>query len=312
MLRTTFDVNPLRVVAAGITVLLMMSIGSVVMAQETRSIVHKSGTTELSGKPTHIVALEYSFVQAVDALGVSPVGIADDDQRARIDQLLGKAIQYKSVGTRLEPNLEIVSSLSPDLIIADEKRHSAIYQQLSSIAPTIVLNSWDGTYQEIKDAVVVIATALGIRSTGEDIVAAHEAFMAQLASKIPAGEQRRFLLAVANPDSVALHTSTSFSGSVFQTLRLIPAIENHSDDPVESGVGLERLVAVNPDILLIATDRPGTVFDQWQGNAAWENISAVKNHLVFQVDRNQFSRFRGLNTAERMAREILKKVYNVE
>ncbi len=38
----------------------------------------------------------------------------------------------------------------------------------------------------------------------------------------------------------------------------------------------------------------------------------VKNGLVFEVDRNQFSRFRGLLTAEMIAREILAKVYNAQ
>ena len=283
------------------------------MAQDAkRTIAHELGSTEISGTPGRVVALEYSFVQALDSLGVTPAGISDDDQAARIEQLLGKKIDYVSVGTRLEPNLELVSSLRPDLIIADETRHAAIYQQLSAIAPTVVLNSWEGSYDVIKQSVVTIADALGDKAKGEAAVAAHEATMAELAARIPAGEKRTFLLVVANADSLALHTSNSFSGSTFQALKLTPAIQSDNADPVESGVGLERLVAVNPDVLLVATDGKGTVFDQWQDNAAWKGISAVKNNLVFEVNRNQFSRFRGLLTAETMAREILAKVYNVQ
>ncbi len=89
--------------------------------------------------------------------------------------------------------------------------------------PTIVLNSWEGTYEVIKESVVTIAEALGDKAKGEAAVAAHEATIAELAAKIPAGETRTFLLAVANPDSLALHTSASFTGSVFQALGLTPA-----------------------------------------------------------------------------------------
>lgn len=286
--------------------------GTATLAQEARTITHQLGTTDITGTPTKVVALEYSFIQALNAIGVTPVGIADDDQPARIEQLLGKKIDYTSVGTRLEPNLELVASLQPDLIIADETRHAAIYEQLSAIAPTIVLNSWEGTYDEIKSAVVTIAEAMGDKAKGEAAVAAHEATMADLASKIPAGETRTFLLAVANPDSFSLHTSNSFTGSVFHALNLTPAIEDPNAEATESAVGLERVVAVNPDVLLVATEGKATVFDQWKTNAAFQNISAVKNGLVFEVDRNQFSRFRGLLTAEMMAREILSKVYNVQ
>jgi len=272
-----------------------------------RTITHLLGSTEITGKPQRIVALEFSFVQSLDALGVVPVGITDDNQPKRIEQLLGKKVEYSSVGTRLEPNLELVSALAPDLIIADQLRHSAIYAQLSAIAPTIVLNSWEGSYQTIKEGVATIADALGEKDKGEKAVADHDAVIAALVAKIPAGEKRRFLLAVANADSMSLHTSASFTGSVFKAMGLTPAID--STDAVESGASLERLIAVNPDVFLVATDAGGTVFDQWKSNSAFTNISAVKSGNIFEVDRNQFSRFRGLKTAEMIAGEILAKVY---
>lgn len=275
-----------------------------------RTISHSIGATDIEGAPSRIIALEFSFVQALDVIGLAPVGIADDNRANRIEKLLGKRITYGSVGTRLEPNLELVSELSPDLIIADKIRHSAIYSQLSSLAPTIVLNSWEGDYQTIRRSVITIADALGNKTKGEKAVAEHDARLAALISKIPSGEKRRFLLAVANPDTMSLHTSSSFAGSVFVAMNLVPAID--SANAVESGAGLERLAAVNPDVLLVATDSPGTVFEQWKDNAAWKNVAAVRNGMVFEVNRNQFSRFRGLKTAEMMVREILAKVYEVE
>jgi ABC-type Fe3+-citrate transport system substrate-binding protein len=293
-----------------IATLLAMAVLPAAAGEAMRKITHLLGETEISGQPKRVVALEFSFVQALDALGVIPTGIADDNQPARIEQLLGRKIDYVSVGTRLEPNLELVSALQPDLIIADDLRHAAIYSQLASIAPTIVLNSWEGDYDTIKASVLTISEALGERPAGEQALARHEAVIAGLAARMPDGEQSRILLAVATPDSMSLHTSSSFTGSVFRALGLTPAID--SADAIESGAGLERLIAVNPDILLVATDPGGTVFDQWGSNAAWRNIPAVRNGKVFQVDRNQFSRFRGMKTAEMIATEVLDKVYAVK
>lgn len=273
---------------------------------DTRVITHELGDTEITGKPKHVVALEFSFVQALDSLGLEPVGIADDDDPSRIEQMLNKKTDYASVGTRLEPNLELVSSLHPDLIIADLSRHSAIYEQLQQIAPTIVLNSWEGSYQDIKDSVVTIADALGDRSKGEQVVAEHESRMAELAAQIPAGEDRRFLLAVATPDAMSLHTSSAFTGSVFAALGLTPAIE--SDQPIESGVGIERVLSVDPDVLFVAVDGPGTVLDQWSTNSAWASMAAVQDKAVYEVNRNQYARFRGLQTAEIIATDIVKNV----
>ncbi|MDG4797079.1 ABC transporter substrate-binding protein [Micromonospora sp. WMMD1082] len=280
--------------------------GSTSQTGTARTITHELGETAITGTPGRVVALEFSFVQALDALGVQPVGIADDDDADRIRQLLGAPIEYTSVGTRLEPNLELVSSLSPDLIIADLTRHTAIVPQLKQIAPTIVLNSWEGSYQDIKDAVVTIADALDDRTKGEQVVAQHEARIKELAARIPDGEDRRFLLAVATPDAMSLHTSAAFSGSVFQALGLSAAVT--ADDAVESGVGIERLLDVDPDVLFVATDGPGTVFEQWQKNSAWSSMSAVAKGSVFNVDRNQYARFRGLQTAETIAADIVQNV----
>jgi ferric citrate transport system substrate-binding protein len=294
--------------AAAVAAGLFPSVPLAEAGSEPRIIKHQMGSTEIAGSPIRIIALEFSFVQALDALGVIPVGIADDNQARRIEQLLARTIEYNSVGTRLEPNLELVSALNPDLIIADEVRHSSIYSQLGSIAPTIVLNSWEGGYQTIKDGFLTVASALGDRPKGEKVLARHEAAMAELITRIPKGEKRSFLLAVATSDSMSLHTSSSFTGSVFEAMGLRHAIK--SPLAVESGAGLERMIAVNPDVLLVATDDGNTVFDQWKDSSAFANISAVKTKKVFQVNRNQFARFRGLQTAEMIAREILAKVYS--
>lgn len=289
---------------------LALTVTSTVQAQDARTIAHELGETTITGTPVRIVALEFSFVQALDSLGVVPVGITDDNQPDRIEQNLGKKIEYSSVGTRLEPNLELISALQPDLIIADERRHGAIYEQLSAIAPTIVLNSWDGSYEDIKNAVVTIADAIGDKAKGEQVVADHDARMAEIAAKIPADNAKTFMLAVATADNWSLHTSDSFSGSIFAAIGVDAAIT--ADEPVESGVGLERLVSVNPGVLLVATDPGGTIFDQVQDNSAWKSIAAVQDNLVFEVNRNQYARFRDLRTAELIANDILTKVFNVQ
>ena len=78
-----------------------------------------------------------------------------------IEQLVNGKMKYTSVGTRQQPNLEVISSLKPDLIVADVQRHKAIYKDLEQIAPTIELNSRESTYEENIDAFKTIAKATG-------------------------------------------------------------------------------------------------------------------------------------------------------
>lgn len=143
-------------------------------SKDSRVIHDEEGKTTVSGTPKRVVVLELSFLDAVHNLGITPVGIADDNKKDMIKKLVGSSIDYTSVGTRSEPNLEVISSLKPDLIIADAERHKNIYKQLKKIAPTIELKSREATYDETIDSFTTIAKALNKEDEGKEKLAEHK------------------------------------------------------------------------------------------------------------------------------------------
>lgn len=270
------------------------------------TVKHDKGETTIEGSVEKVVALEFSFVDAMLTLDKTPVGIADDEDESRITQLAGKQLDYTSVGTRSEPNQEIIASLSPDLIIADTDRHAGIYEQLSKIAPTIVLNSREGSYQDMKDNTVTIAEALGEKAKGETAVADHEKRMEELKKSAKGVDSKTVQLVTAREDSLHIATDSSFVGSVIETIGV--------DVPVKSEkayeeASLERIAEVNPDVLLIASDVDRPITDTWKGNPVWDNMKANSTPKSnFEVDRNLYTRFRGLRTAEHVAEDVIKKL----
>ncbi len=137
------------------TVLLML-LSSALMSfsafSQARSVQDEQGTFELEAIPQRIVVLEFSFVDALAAVDVSPVGVADDNDAIRVIPAVRAKIEpWQSVGMRSQPSLEAIAVLKPDLIIADAERHCAIYQDLQRIAPTLLLKSRGETYQGTKN-----------------------------------------------------------------------------------------------------------------------------------------------------------------
>lgn len=117
--------------------------------KDTISVKDENGTVKVPKDAKRIVVLEYSFADALAALDVKPVGIADDGKKKRIIKPVREKIgDYTSVGTRKQPNLEEISKLKPDLIIADSSRHKGINKELNKIAPTLSLKSFDGDYKQ--------------------------------------------------------------------------------------------------------------------------------------------------------------------
>jgi ferric hydroxamate transport system substrate-binding protein len=109
-------------------------------ASGERVIEHVGGTTTLTGDPQRIVVLEWYLLEQVLAAGLQPVGVADIEGYTTLVTIpLELSDDAVDVGTRQEPSLESIAAVEPDLILADDGRHEAIYDQLSDIAPTILV-----------------------------------------------------------------------------------------------------------------------------------------------------------------------------
>lgn len=268
-----------------------------------KTIIHEMGETDVEGTPKKVVALELSFVDSLTALGIDAAGIADDEKKEMITKLVGKEIEYTSVGTREQPNLEVISSLQPDLIIADAERHKNVYEDLQKIAPTIVLKSRESTYQENLDAFNTIAQAIGKENEAKTRLAEHEKTIEETKAKLKADPNATILPAVVRDTSFQAHTSSSYDGELLEDLGFKNAIQQ--EEPYAE-MNLEQLVEIDPDILLLANNEGKLITDEWKNNPLWKNLKAVKNGHVYDVDRDLWTRFRGVESAEAIGADMLK------
>ncbi|MGE8021782.1 ABC transporter substrate-binding protein [Peribacillus frigoritolerans] len=270
--------------------------------QETRTIKHEMGETEMKNTPKKIVTLELSFVDSLNALGIKPIGISDDNKKDMITKLVGQEMEYTSVGTREQPNLEVISSLQPDLIIADAERHKGIYKDLQKIAPTIVLKSRESTYQENLDSFKTIAKAVNKEDAAEKRLSEHEKTIKELKSKLTVDSNMTVLPAVVRDTSFQAHTSSSYDGELLERMGLKNAIQQKQP---HAEMNLEQLVEIDPDVLLLANNEGKLLTDEWKDNPLWKDLKAVKNGQVYSVDRDLWTRYRGVVSAEAIAKDTL-------
>lgn len=274
-----------------------------------RVIKHELGETTIEGTPQKIVVLEYSFVDALASVGLSPIGIADDGKAANIVPQLASLIQpWTSVGTRAQPNLEIITSLQPDLIIADFKRHKDIYEKLSKIAPTIVLKSLESTYQENLDSLAAIGAAVDKADAMEKRLDQHKQKMAELAKKVPQGDSRKVMAAVVTDKLFNVHTSTAYTPGVLEAIGLTASIKGTAE-AAYAKLNLEQLIENNPDVIFVMASGGKVMTDEWASNPLWQNLKAAKAGAVYKVDRNLWSKMRGVIAAEAIAEEAIQALY---
>ncbi|WCE28848.1 Fe(3+) dicitrate ABC transporter substrate-binding protein [Vibrio sp. SCSIO 43137] len=278
------------------------SISFAVSAQEQRSVEDEKGTFTITGTPTRIVALEYSFVDALAAAGVSPVGVADDKNVNRILKTIRDQIEpWTSVGMRPQPSLEIIAQLKPDLIIADIQRHSPAYDDLSKIAPTLILKSRGENYQENLEAALKIGIVVNKESEMKQRISKHKSIMADYKAKFSSQQTMQF--AVVNAKGMWMHGPESYAGSVLHSLGIKgPLPEDTEKAYIE--VSLEQLLKVNPDWLLIGPYGEKTIADTWQKNPLFNLLKSKKNQQIITVSPQVWSLNRGMNAAEEIAQNL--------
>jgi iron complex transport system substrate-binding protein len=109
------------------------------------TVSHAGGETTLEREPQRIVALEWHLVEDLLVMGIQPVAIADVEgfkTWVTIDVALDDDVQ--DVGLRQEPSIESLAAAEPDLILGLDYRDITIYDQLSNIAPTILMSAYPG------------------------------------------------------------------------------------------------------------------------------------------------------------------------
>lgn len=267
------------------------------------TVQDEQGSFTLDTPPQRIVVLELSFADALAAIDVSPVGIADDNDPDRILSEIREHLKsWHSVGTRAQPSLEAISALKPDLIIADSSRHSGIYTALKAIAPVLLLKSRNETYEENLHSAEIIGKVLGKDSTMQTRLAQHRETMKGYAAQLPQGTNVVF--GTSREQQFNLYSSDAYTGSVLAALGLsVPKPINNA--PMAS-INLEQLLAINPQWLIVTHYREESIVKRWQQDTLWNLLEAQQKQQIAAVDSNAWARMRGIFAAERVGSDTVK------
>jgi iron complex transport system substrate-binding protein len=264
-------------------------------APEPITITHSKGELTLGAPAQRVVALDYSFLDTLLSLGVTPVGAAidaADGDRGAPPYLQARLTNVASVGARPAPNLETLVTVKPDLIIADEFAHAELYPQLAQIAPTALFNSRKGSYADLMQQLLDIGALTGKRQEAQALFDAQTRLLADAQAQANPGAPP-LTIVVATAKTVTVHSATSFVGSLLEQVGRANGVEPQADAS-QFEVELEGFVTLNPQTLVVFTGADETpIIREWSRNPLWANLEAVKRGRVYEFDRDLWTRGRG-------------------
>lgn len=273
-------------------------------------------TITLPRQPTRIACLVSLCEDILAELGLTPVAVNDTFGQNPI--FFGEAAKKFAIigGPFFNPNVEDIAKVTPDLVIGLANVHESLRDALKPIAPLYIMNP--ATYNDSIFYLKDIGRLTG-RSTQAN--AAAQRFLHKLATyKAKSPDNTSTLLMYGSDVNFNIFTQASLPGGLLAQVTPYPwpapgagAAPASDHEPGAIPYSLEKIVAINPDVLFIAslTFAAGTqsLSKQLASSPVWSQLKAVKNHRVYEVDPNFYIFGRGTRSLGLALDDAMGKLY---
>jgi ferric hydroxamate transport system substrate-binding protein len=252
---------------------------------------HAGRTITLDQPAERVVTTHPSSTQNVLALGVTPVGAADqehyNDFMGGGDPLPG---DVASIGEQHEPNLEKMAALNPDLIVIPRDLPQQTREGLERFAPIVTIDispapgsrppeEWD----QMRSELTLLGKLLGREQQAKDVLAELDETIEAQRERIEAAGRNGDTVAIAQGFTAGAPRTWLFDGGsqlleVVHRLGLENAFDGKPQEYSVTEVGLEGLRQVGAADWLLAINDPGkSPFTQaWAENPAFEALPVIK------------------------------------
>ena len=281
-------------------------------------------THEFEKLPERIVVLQWQQAENLLALGIQPVGFADIPNWnlwVNIDKKLADSVV--DVGNRVEPSMEAIAELNPDLIIGTLSWHEGYLNQLEAIAPTALFDTGMGAdanteYDAMLNNFNTFAEFFGKEAEAKKV-------HADLEKALNDGRQRiadlklltdQFVAAMAYSGSQApefrLYNNKAQISVIMEKMGLNNAIEQPKQDGTFDKTNVESLSAFKDVLFLYIVQDADNVFKNvLAGTKVWEDLEFVQKNQLYGLGGDSWTQGGPLSaiTLAHKTVEALEKVH---
>ncbi|WP_330959553.1 ABC transporter substrate-binding protein [Photobacterium sp. 53610] len=274
-------------------------------------VKHELGETELTETPKKVVALDWALTETVLSLGVTPEGVADEDgYRTWVGEpkLPESAV---NVGSRREPNLELLAEMKPDLILIS-KHMGPVYQQLSAIAPTLVYSIYSESKTPMANAVSVteqLGQVLNQEAQAKAVIEATTARLKQNGEKVLAsatGRNPLMFVRFINDKTLRIHSE----GSLAQDTIAAMGLKNDWREPTNlwgfTTAGIEKMAEHQSSNVMIFGPLKAEERQKLTTSPLWQAMAFTRSDSVYELPA--IWTFGGLISAQRFSDHITQQL----
>ncbi|PYE31684.1 iron complex transport system substrate-binding protein [Rhizobium sp. PP-WC-1G-195] len=258
-------------------------------------------------EPKRIVALVPTFSLGIalelglPVVGAPLFGMSDEDLKSRAE-----AAGVVDLGSFMEPSIEKIVALQPDLIIGSDFLGEEAYQMASRLAPTALLTgaNWKEFYR-------TLANITGVADGMEGRFTEYEKRVASVRERVP--KDVRVSVVRITPWEFQVYLDEPDAWAPFDVLRKA-GVRRTDFETSETKVGTKRLdfeglAGLDGDILLyiVGGSNDSATSGRHEAvlaNPLWKMLPAVKAGRAYRVDAATWMEFSGLASANKVLDDI--------
>ena len=247
--------------------------------------------TSLDALPNRIVSLAPSATEIVFALGLDEkvVAVSDYCDYPYNFSAWIAAGNMTSIGDFSNPNMEVIASLTPDLIIATGGVQAETVDTLRALSyKVLVLNpsSVSGVLKNIE----LVGNATGKIAEAKTLIASLNSRIDAVANTVAGAASTPKVYYEVYYETTSAWTigSLAYQNELIEKAGGTNLFGDQQKDYYQYQV--EALIARNPDVIVLPASGMGTgsvqSLDDVKARPAWDTTNAVKNDRLYQIDSN--------------------------
>ena len=234
----------------------------------------------LEARPERIVSLTPATTEILFAVGAGPRVIATTD----FDDFPPEAVALPDVASYQGVDVEKIVGLEADLVVAGGNRFNnpeALAKLRDLGIPVLVVYAPD--VATVLADIELVATAAGEGPAGGALAAAMRAEIDAIAAELPAaaGAAPRVFYEL---DATKEIYGPADDSIVAQMIKLAGGDPITTGSPTVFSIPLERLVAADPEVIVLGDAAYGVTPEQAAARPGWGGMTAVKNSAIRPVN----------------------------
>ncbi len=274
-------------------------------------IKHEMGVASFETTPKNVVALDWALTETVLSLDVKLQGVADVKgyQQWVVEPALNQIVT--DVGSRREPNIELLSELKPDVILISNHM-AAAYQQLNKIAPVLVFTIYNEQKQPLQSAESItrsLGTLFNKQQRAEQVISETQQILQENGDRVKARNSSAKSLLFArfiNDKTLRIHSQGSLADATIKAMGL----KNDWQEPTNlwgfTTSGIEKLAEHQQSNVMIFGPLKPEERQALQNSPLWQAMAFTRTDSVYELPA--IWTFGGLIAAQRFSHNITEQL----